>query len=133
MQIFMDWVKNKIKLHQKTKFWRFKEREIFWCALGYNIGFEENGKNQNFSRPVLIVRKFSQNLFWGVPLSSQIKEGPYYTNFSFQGKPQSVLISHLRAMDSKRLYSKIGQLGHRDFEKVINSIHDCIPNSKTFP
>ncbi len=35
----------------------FSEREVWWCALGENIGDEENGKNELFERPVLIIRK----------------------------------------------------------------------------
>lgn len=32
----------------------------------------------------------------------------------------------MRLMDSKRLYSKMGQLGKKDFEKVIKEIKDCL-------
>jgi hypothetical protein len=38
---------------------RVHEREIWWCSMGVNIGDEEDGKNELFERPVLILRKFN--------------------------------------------------------------------------
>ena len=48
----------------------FYEREIWWCAIGVNVGFEQDGKGERFARPVLIIRKFSKNVFLGVPLTT---------------------------------------------------------------
>ena len=33
----------------------FRERKIWWCSIGLNIGFEENGKGKLFNRPVLVL------------------------------------------------------------------------------
>jgi hypothetical protein len=38
----------------------FHEREVWWCALGANVGMEADGKHDQFERPVLIVNKFQQ-------------------------------------------------------------------------
>lgn len=35
----------------------FYEREIWWCSLGVNIGFEQDGTNDLFERPVLVIKK----------------------------------------------------------------------------
>jgi len=35
------------------------KREIWWCSLGLNVGVEEDGKNQLFKRPVLVVKVFN--------------------------------------------------------------------------
>ena len=61
----------------------FKEREIFYMKMGQNVGFEQNGKGENFVRPVIILKKFNKEMFFGVPLSSQYKEGKFYYNFEF--------------------------------------------------
>ncbi len=53
----------------------FDKGEIWFLSMGKNIGDEEDGKNQNFERPVLITRKFNNNVFLSVPLTSQPKEG----------------------------------------------------------
>ncbi len=59
----------------------FHEREIWWCSLGANIGVEEDGKNELFERPVLILRKFNKEMCWGLPLTTRKKEGPFYFSF----------------------------------------------------
>jgi mRNA interferase MazF len=41
----------------------FHEREIWFCHLGANIGFEQDGKGKLFGRPVIIFRKFNQQVF----------------------------------------------------------------------
>lgn len=97
----------------------FKEREVWWCALGVNIGYEEDGKGPDFSRPVLIVRKFGA-LFYGVPLSTTPKRGPFYHAFTYKPeRGESVaLLSHLRSLDSRRLLHKDGTASSTDFEAV---------------
>ena len=31
------------------------------------MGFEEDGKNDNFVRPVLVLKKFNNDMFLGIP------------------------------------------------------------------
>ena len=77
---FDDWneLKNKYESHNNQI---FEENEIWWASIGVNIGFESCGKNSNFNRPVLILKKFNKFIFLGIPLSSKIKQGKYYYNF----------------------------------------------------
>lgn len=56
-------LKEKIELKNIEEI-RFREQEIWWCSLGENIGCEEDGKNELFERPVLILRKFNHEMFW---------------------------------------------------------------------
>jgi mRNA interferase MazF len=97
----------------------FKEREVWWCALGVNVGHEEDGKGADFSRPVLIVRKFG-TLFYGVPLSTTSRRGPFYQPFTYKPeRGESVaLLYHLRALDSRRLIRKDGMASIEDFKAV---------------
>ena len=46
--------------------------------IGKNIGYEQNGKGDEFLRPVVVLRKFSNRYFLGVPLSSKEKGGNYF-------------------------------------------------------
>lgn len=93
----------------------FKEREIFWMSIGENIGFEQNGKGEIFSRPVLIVKKFSKNIFYGIPLSTKIKDGTFFYAFEFQGKMSNALLVQGRLFDSKRLENKMGMIEKDEF------------------
>jgi mRNA interferase MazF len=52
---FNEWNFLKQNLDKKEKTIFFKERDIWWCSLGLNIGHEENGKNTYFTRPILVI------------------------------------------------------------------------------
>ncbi|HBM45364.1 MAG: 2,4-dihydroxyhept-2-ene-1,7-dioic acid aldolase [Parcubacteria group bacterium GW2011_GWF2_38_76] len=68
---YKDWHVLKSEIENVGQEKKFREREIWWCSLGENIGFEQDGKNEKFERPVLILRKFNCGMFFGIPLTSQ--------------------------------------------------------------
>ncbi|MEQ1705427.1 MAG: type II toxin-antitoxin system PemK/MazF family toxin [Rickettsiales bacterium] len=115
---FEGWGNLKIHLHSRTDIPTFQQREIWWCSIGVNIGHEEDGKNDLYHRPVLIVRKFNTHIFWGVPLTTQIKNNPYYHVIHFNGKEQCVMLTHMRPLESKRLDRKIGKLQNKEFGQI---------------
>ena len=67
---FDEWNDTKKTVHKKTEVAHFREREIYVSTLGSNVGFEQDGKGDDFVRPVLVVRKFSKYSFIGIPLTS---------------------------------------------------------------
>ncbi|EKD80624.1 MAG: hypothetical protein ACD_40C00048G0001, partial [uncultured bacterium] len=84
---FDGWIEKKKQTDAKTsRAPYFKERDIWWVSVGVNVGFEEDGKNGNFVRPVLVVKKFNQELFLGLPMSTKLKKNKYYLPVSMQGK-----------------------------------------------
>ncbi len=95
---FIEWVLNKIIIDrtQRTDL-VIAEGQVFWCFLGENIGDEENGKGRLFRRPVLIFKKFNNNVFWGIPMSTKNKESKYYVKVLLKDIEQSAMISQLRA------------------------------------
>ena len=101
----------------------FNEREVWYCHLGENVGFEMDGKGDSFLRPVVVVRKFNKETCWVVPLTSQIKASLYYHQISFgEGKQSSANLSQFRLIDSKRLSHAIGKLSHDAFDELIDKI-----------
>jgi mRNA interferase MazF len=102
----------------------FKERDVFWCNLGVNIGDEQDGKGREFTRPVIILRKYNKNIFLGVPMTSKTKNNEFYHKIDFQGKSSCALLSQLKVIDSKRLLERLGSLSNQDFydlkRKIIN-------------
>ena len=98
---FNEWSALKSKLDTKNHNINFKERDIWWCSIGLNIGHEENGKSQFFSRPVLVVRKFNKNLFFGIPLTTKIKENKFYHKISFKDGEQCAMLSQLKILRVK--------------------------------
>lgn len=101
----------------------YHEREIWWCSLGINVGFETNGKNEDYVRPVLIFKDFNGKVFLCVPLTSTQKEGRYYFNVNLSdGTQKTVILSNIRLMDAKRLERKIGILDLETFLKIKQAI-----------
>ena len=49
---FPEWMKLKEKLHRIGRIRTIHEGEVWWAAVGENIGVEINGKNEGFTRPV---------------------------------------------------------------------------------
>ena len=123
---FDEWNSLKQNLDREQKLILFKEQDIWWCSLSLNIGSEENGKNEYFSRPVLIIRKFNQRLFLGVPLTTQIKENKYYQKIIIKGKTQCAMISQLKVLESKRLRSKMTELSSDQFRDLRRGLSDMI-------
>ncbi len=104
----------------------FKEREIWWCSVGLNIGFEENGKGELFNRPVLILRKYGPYTFIGVPISNTTKAGSFYFRLNTRNVSGTCLLTHIRLFDSKRLTQKIETMQISDFFKIKKSIKDLL-------
>jgi len=93
----------------------FREREIWWCSIGANVGVEEDGKNCLFERPVLIFRKFNREMFWGLPMTSGQKVGKCYHALLVFGKMRTVLLSQQRVFSGKRLMRRIGKMSWQQY------------------
>lgn len=96
----------------------FHEREIWFCSLGENIGFEQDGRGEEFLRPVIVIKKFNQEVCWGIPLTKKQKKGQYYFQFLLGEEVSTAILSQIRLIDSKRLQYKIGDLSEADFVEI---------------
>ena len=99
---FDNWNELKKKLEKREKFPSFQEREIWWMNLGLNIGNEQCGKGNRLVRPVLILKKFNNHFFFGVPMSSIQKDNIYYSILNLKIKISqlySVNLNHSRQKD----------------------------------
>ena len=105
-------------LHKDKKRPFFHEREIWFCHLGTNIGFEQDGQNDQFLRPVIILRKFNNEICLVVPLTRTLKEGIHYFIFAFKDQKSSAILSQIRLVDSKRLKYKSGDINQADYKQL---------------
>lgn len=119
---FDRWNDKKKKLSSRTFSDFVHAREVWWCSLGVNIGFEQDGKNQFFERPVLVIRKFSNDSVLIVPLSSKPKTNIFSFNFTHEGQRFSALLSQIRLISTKRLNRKI----YRMDTFLYNQIHKAM-------
>lgn len=116
---FNGWHIVKQELDTTKKSPLFKEREIWWCSLGMNIGYEIYGKGEKFWRPVLILDKHNRHTFFGLPLTSTVEpDNPYFSPIHFRERDGSVLLSQGRTLSSKRLANRMGSLPENDFEQI---------------
>mgnify|MGYP001561979075 CR=1 FL=1 len=72
---FDKWNTKKKEIHKDGEDPFYKEREIWWCALGANVGFEQDGTGKNFDRPIVVIRGFSKNIFLGLALTGKKEKG----------------------------------------------------------
>lgn len=104
----------------------FYEREIWWCAIGVNVGFEQDGKGEKFARPVLVLRKYSKNVFVGVPLTTAKRESKYHHSFAFLDGTSTALLSQVRLFDSKRLLVKMGRIQKGVYEEIRERVRSIL-------
>ena len=127
---YNNWNEIKISIEYENIIVGFKERDIFYMNMGKNIGFEQDCKGENFVRPVVIIKGFNKNMFFGIPLSTKMKEGKFYYKFQFQKKDELVeniaLLSQMRLFSTKRLLNKIGVISKEDFIKMKNEFKSLI-------
>ena len=96
----------------------FHEREIWWCSIGLNIGDEQDGKNELFERPVLVLKKFNSKICWVLPMTTKQKEGVYYHQLEHDGKIFSVILSQIRLVSVKRFRRLIRKISPHQFEQI---------------
>jgi len=120
-------LKKNINLLEKNQNFFYKEREVWWCSLGLNVGFEQDGKGNNFSRPILILKGFSKEVFLCIPLTTKNKEGKYYSNISLGDNiARKVILSQIKLVDSKRLQNKITTINEVEFKEIKQKVIQII-------
>lgn len=119
-QLLGQWTIEKQKLDEGPHpGFYFYEREIWWAALGQNIGQETDGKNKRFTRPALVYKKYSARKCLILPLTtSQKEEWSDHLPVVVGGRNGAVVLSQARTISSKRLLDKIDKVGTIEFEKI---------------
>lgn len=125
---FQKWHKKKERVNDIEKRPFFHEREIWFCHLGVNVGFEQDGMGEDFQRPIVILHKFNNEICWVIPLSKTEKRNKYYFAFQFDKVTTSVaIISQIRLLDAQRLSRKIGEMNGDEFNGLKNKIKALLP------
>lgn len=123
---FDNWNKEKQIINKNERQFYFATREIWWCALGINVGAEIDGKNNKFERPILIMKYINQDMILILPLSTK----GYISRTQIRIRTEKILsfvkISQLRVISTKRLLRKLDILPEDQFshvqEKLINFV-----------
>ena len=125
---FDTWNINKKRIHNEGQNKFYHTREVWWCSLGMNVGFEEDGTGTEYERPVLILKGFSKNTCLVIPLTTSLKKHPLRIPLGMvDGKYASAILSQMRIIDTKRLIDKIGFIEKQIFEEIC-TLHDLTPS-----
>lgn len=123
---FDKWNVVKQTLHHRRHKMFVKEREVWWCSIGVNVGHEENGKNETYERPVLILRKMQPELFLAVPLSTKLRESISRFEHRRKEKNEAVLLGQLRILSTSRLQRRMWRMAEGEFEEIKKQLKDLI-------
>ena len=117
---FKNWHNEKTDIHNEKARPFFHVREVWFCSLGVNVGFEQDGGGERYLRPTLILRKFNNEVCWVLPFTKQEKKGKYYFSVHISDKKtkSTVILSQIRLVDAKRLQYKIGDILEGDFQEI---------------
>lgn len=115
---FDEWNTVKKKLEVYGGLPNISDGEIWWCAMGENIGVEVSGKGKRFLRPVLVMRKINKHEFIGIPLTTKQRKGSWYVSFLFNDRKEVASLIQVRAMSVRRLVYKMGEVPESDLELV---------------
>lgn len=129
---FWKWHTEKEKIDEAKGTALFHEREVWWCTLGTNIGFEQDGGSELFTRPVVVLSKFNLDACLVVPLTAKPKTGLYYFPVGNVSDREAVaVLSQIRFVDRKRLAMKITTLDKRTFQALTKAVVEaCFPEYK---
>jgi mRNA interferase MazF len=108
----------------------FKEGDIWWCALGINIGSESFGKGHHFRRPILVIKKLSAELCIALPLTSREKEGSWFVDITLEDQKRWVMLYQIRSLHKKRFQYKIATLNDEDFRRVKEKLETLLELSE---
>ncbi len=124
---FTGWHVQKSNIHENKIRLHFHERDVWFTSVGANIGFEQDGKGEEFLRPIVILKKFNNETLWGITLTSKTKTGEYYFSFKHDiDRVSTANLSQLRLIDSKRLKYQIGSMCEDDFAELKKRVVDLV-------
>jgi len=121
---FDTWNKQKKDIHEKEKIPFFHEKELWFISMWLNVGYEQDGKWEEYARPVVIIKKCNKYCFLWVPLTTNKKNGKYYYSFDFHGSISTAILSQVRLYSSKRLIDNRGKIETLSFQKLKEKIRE---------
>ena len=124
---FDRWNEQKKRVDAQESGRLYRAREVWWCKLGINVGFEQDGTGVEHSRPVLVLKAFSAFVCLIVPLSTSTKKNRYYVSVGvIDGKEARAIISQVRLVDTRRIETKICVLDKKIFEAIKKAVKDLL-------
>jgi mRNA-degrading endonuclease toxin of MazEF toxin-antitoxin module len=124
---FTQWNTQKEHIHTEGVRKFYHVREIWWCSLGVNVGYEQDGSGEEYRRPVLILKGLSQDTCLIIPLTTSTQKHFLRPSIgTVGGKEAHALLSQIRVIDTRRLVRKIEYLDIEMFEIIRKTARDML-------
>ncbi len=116
------WNEQKKILNGMKKRVLFKEGEIWWCAVGMNVGGETYGKGTRFGRPVIIFKRLSPDMCIVIPTTTKPKNGSWFHYLFVRGIHRWAMMSQMKSISANRLFSKESRISIDQFVQLKKSV-----------
>ena len=117
----MEAAQNESQRYRRPSF--YHARDIWWCAVGVNVGNELDGTGKEHYRPVLVIRPFNAEAFFGVALIGHPRVGRYYFRLGKVDDREAVAnLSQARSFDTKWLIRKLGPVDERTLRELAKAL-----------
>ena len=130
---FDKWNKLKKLIDDKSINFNINDGDIWWMSFGLNVGIEIDGKNEQFERSGLVLKKFNKEMAWILPITSQIKNDKFHYKFVFHNKEYCVALTQIRTVSIKRFARKVGVMPVNDFKNIVKKVLGFFPYSNENP
>ena len=112
---FDGWIKTKKQINAMEGRAFAHPREIWWCSLGVNVGAEIDGKNENFERPVIVMKVYNKETLLILPTTGREKDDSFHHKITTEKVTSWVKLTQARVISNKRLLRKVDVLGEEEF------------------
>jgi mRNA-degrading endonuclease toxin of MazEF toxin-antitoxin module len=116
---FDTWNKLKKEIQNRGEHTYAYPREIWWCSLGINVGAEVDGKNENFERPVIVLKVYNKETMLVLPITSKEKNDRFHHMIQTEQKTVWVKLTQPRMISNKRLLRKVDVLDQDSFKTLL--------------
>jgi mRNA interferase MazF len=119
---FDDWneVKKKVERNKRIE---IREGSVWMCSFGLNIGYEINGKHEQYERPALIIKSFGIGGGIVLPLTSKDKKGKYVVPLN---DISNINLTQIRYLDSKRFRRFLFEIKNAYLNEIKNKFKDIL-------
>jgi len=126
--LFDKWNEKKKIIDKEAKPPLFEEGEIVFVKMGKNIGYEQDGKGEDFLRPVYVYKKFNRDQFIGFAMTSKYKKPEkFYYKLSDNSY---IILSQIRTYSAKRISHIYKKVRKKKIEDIHKKFIDLVTPSK---
>ncbi len=123
---FDEWNNLKKVLDQKTRNPHVYPLEVWWCSIGINIGAEIDGKNENFERPVLILKVYNSRTMLVLPITAKEKSDKFHCRISGKQGDVWVKLTQIRVIGAERLIRRVDKISEEEFASVRKALQEFL-------